>query len=273
MDVNDSFKWPELPYPPPPWWQLRGAEFGLDEGQIRFAAALVTLGGPDARQNSLAASLAGMDLSRTEAFRLARSVKVRRLVNEAEETKTGNRDPLSEQQIDDRIDAMIRSPNDLAASKGIELRDRRAATRHERELAERQREPEDILKEIARHSPFRALQIRAEKELPAPDDAAEILRGHYCQCCAQHVARALGIDLDLWSSPLSSAPSAIEKKHLRLQVPSRSFAELVDQDQIVEDWHSYKLGAGSPPAREPDRDGAVASKRSEGTSNPQSLTT
>jgi len=122
----DFFKWPDCPlYPPPSWFELRGTELGLDADQIRFAAALITLGGPDSRSNSMAASLAGMSLSRTEAFRLARSVKVRKLINEAEETKSGKREPLTEDQIDERIDQMIRSPNDLAASKGIELRQRR----------------------------------------------------------------------------------------------------------------------------------------------------
>jgi hypothetical protein len=66
-----------------------------------------------------------MDLTRTQAFRLARSVKVRKLITEAEETKSGQRKPLTEDQIDARIDKMISSPNDLAAAKGIELRDRR----------------------------------------------------------------------------------------------------------------------------------------------------
>lgn len=131
MDA-DFFRWPDCPpYPPPSWWELRGTELGLDADQIRFAAALVTLGGPDSRSNSMAAQLAGMDLSRTAAFRLARSVKIRKLIDEAEETKKGERKPLTEAEIDQRIDKMIASPNDLAAAKGIELRDRRKAARKE----------------------------------------------------------------------------------------------------------------------------------------------
>jgi hypothetical protein len=30
-----------------------------------------------------------------------------------------------------------------------------------------------------------------------------------------------------------------------------AFVELLDQDQIVEDWNTYKLGAGSPPTESP----------------------
>jgi hypothetical protein len=175
MDSNDSnFRFPDCPpYPPPSWFELRGAELGLEPDQIRFAAALLMCGGPDSRNNTAASRLAGMALSRTEAFRLARSVKVRKLITEAEETKKGERKPLTEAEIDQRIEKMILSPNDLAAAKGIEIRDRRSATREDRELAERQNDPLEILAEIAKHNPFRALQIRAEKKLPAPDGAAE----------------------------------------------------------------------------------------------------
>src|SRR5262249_50150541 len=194
--MEHNFKWPDSPpYPPPSWFELRGAELALEPDQIRFAAALITLGGPDSRSNSMAASLAGMDLSRTEAFRLARGVKVRKLVDEAEQTKRGERKPLTEDEIDARIDKMVLSPNDMAAAKGIELRERRATTRKERE-AERECDPLELLAEIAKHNPFRALQLRAEKKLPPTDDAAEILRGHYCRICAEHVARELGVDID-----------------------------------------------------------------------------
>jgi hypothetical protein len=72
----------------------------------------------------------------TTAFRLARSVKVRKLLNEVEETKTGKRKPLTEEQIDERIDKMCMSPNDQAAATGIKLREERKARREERERAE-----------------------------------------------------------------------------------------------------------------------------------------
>ena len=42
---------------------------------------------------------------------------------------------LTEDEIDQRIDRMINSPNDLAAAKGIELRERRLEKRNQREVA------------------------------------------------------------------------------------------------------------------------------------------
>ena len=45
------------------------------------------------------------------------------------------------------------------------------------------------------------------------------------------------------SSP-TPCPSAIENKNLRLLVPAPN---LLDQDQIVEDWCSSKIRANSPP--------------------------
>jgi hypothetical protein len=165
MTDADFFKWPDCPpYPPPSWWELRGTELGLDSDQTRFAAALVTLGGPDSRSNSMAASLAGMSLSRTEAFRLARSVKVRKLINEAEETKKGERKPLTDDEIDARIDKMIASPNDLAAAKGIELRERRKVAREERESQKPLITDEEDLANLGKQFPKLAERIKLVKE-------------------------------------------------------------------------------------------------------------
>src|SRR5262249_37706641 len=97
-------------------------------------------------------------------------------------------------------------PNDLAAAKGIELRDRRSATREERKEAERQRDPLEILADIAKHNPFRALEMRAENNFPPPYDAEQTLRGHRCRACAEHVARAFGIDID---PPLVEVPDHV----------------------------------------------------------------
>jgi hypothetical protein len=134
-NADDSFRWPDCPpYPAPDWWQVTGVELGLEPDQIRFAAALVTLGGPDSRNNTIAARLSGRpDLSRTQAFRLARSVKVRKLIDSAEEIKSGKRKPLSEEEIDERIDKMIRSTHDLYAAKGIELREKRTEAPNKRQ--------------------------------------------------------------------------------------------------------------------------------------------
>jgi len=131
MDTtNDTFRWPDSPpYPTSDWFQLTGAELGLEPDQIKFAAALITLGGPDSKNNTVAARTAGMDLNRVQAFRLARSVKIRKLIDNAEQIKQGKRKPLSEEEIDARVDKMCMSPNDRDAATGIKLRDDRKAAR------------------------------------------------------------------------------------------------------------------------------------------------
>src|SRR5215831_11205690 len=131
MDTtNDTFRWPDSPpYPTSDWFQLTGAELGLEPDQIKFAAALITLGGPDSKNNTVAARTAGMDLNRVQAFGLARSVKIRKLIDNAEQIKQGKRKPLSEEEIDARVDKMCMSPNDRDAATGIKLRDERRAAR------------------------------------------------------------------------------------------------------------------------------------------------
>jgi hypothetical protein len=97
---------------------------------------MITLGGADNRNNSAAARLAGLDLNRTEAFRVARSVKIRKLVDAAEEIKSGKRRPLTEDEIDARIDKMCMSPIDRDAAIGIKLRDDRKSARLQAENRE-----------------------------------------------------------------------------------------------------------------------------------------
>src|SRR5262249_18987994 len=75
--------------------------------------------------NSLAARLAGMNIGRTVAFRHARSVGVRKLLGKAEQIHSGKHKPLTEEEIERRLAEMIRSANDVAAAKAIELRDKR----------------------------------------------------------------------------------------------------------------------------------------------------
>jgi hypothetical protein len=132
--VNDTsnypFHWPDSPpYPTPDWFQVTGAELGLEPDQIKFAAALIALGGPDSRNNTVAARTAGMELTRVQSYRLARSVKVRKLIDNAEQIKAGTRKPLTEAEIDARVDKMCMSPNDRDAAVGIKLRDDRTAAR------------------------------------------------------------------------------------------------------------------------------------------------
>jgi hypothetical protein len=137
LDYDDSsFRWPDSPpWPASDWFLVAGAELGLEVDQIRFCAALLNLGGIDSRSNSMAARLAGMDLSRTEAFRLARSVKVKKLISAAEDIKTGKHKPISEDEINARIDRMIRSQNDQWAARGIELHERRLERRRQQDAA------------------------------------------------------------------------------------------------------------------------------------------
>src|SRR6516164_8331112 len=150
--TDDSFRWPDCPpYPRSDWWLVAGAELGLEPDQIRFAAALLNLGGPDSRNNSMAARLAGMELSRTEAIRLARSVRVRKLITAAEDIKTGKHKPITEEEIDQRIDRMIRSQNDQWAARGIELHERRSERRRQESATQMSLEQE--LTELAKISP------------------------------------------------------------------------------------------------------------------------
>jgi hypothetical protein len=121
----DEFQWPDDP--PEDWWLATGAALNLSPETIRFAAALFRLGGAEAKKNSVAAHLAGLSIGRTQAFRLARSVGVRRLLLEAEKVRDGSRSAVTEAEIDRRIDDMILSPEHSTSAKGIELRDKRAA--------------------------------------------------------------------------------------------------------------------------------------------------
>jgi hypothetical protein len=165
--TDDSFRWPDCPpYPRSDWWLVAGAELGLEADQIRFCAALINLGGPDSRNNSMAARLAGMELSRTEAFRLARSVKVRRLITAAEDIKTGKHKPITEEEIDQRIDRMIRSQNDQWAARGIELHERRLERRRQAEAAGGSLQ--DEIREIEKISPELAAAYAAQKGVAYP---------------------------------------------------------------------------------------------------------
>jgi hypothetical protein len=103
---------------------------------IRFAAALASIGGADAKRNSYAAKLAGMDITRTAAFRIARSVKVKRLLDAASKVATGQRPAVTEAMIDARVDEMINSRDDRASAVGIELRSKRLAAKAARQTQE-----------------------------------------------------------------------------------------------------------------------------------------
>jgi hypothetical protein len=112
----DEFQWPDDP--PEDWWLVTGAGLNLAPETIRFAAALSRLGGAEAKKNTVASRLAGLSISRTQAFRLARSVGVSRLLMEAEKIRVGSRPAVTEAEIDRRIDDMILSPEHSTSAKG-----------------------------------------------------------------------------------------------------------------------------------------------------------
>jgi hypothetical protein len=107
-----------------------GHVYGLKPEYIKFAAAKFQLGGHGSRQNSLAASLAGIEATPSAAFRIARSVGVQKLLDEAKKIQAGKAPRVTDAEISQRIDLMIKSPDHRAAAVGIELlakRDERAA--------------------------------------------------------------------------------------------------------------------------------------------------
>jgi hypothetical protein len=128
-----SFQWPDDPNQD--FWEITGAGLGLSTDAIRFAAALFMLGGADARKNSQAAKLASLDWDRVHSFRVARSVGVRKLLSEAARIKSGRLPPLTEADIDRKIDDLIRCPDAQTVARGIELRERRKENLRRREAA------------------------------------------------------------------------------------------------------------------------------------------
>jgi hypothetical protein len=127
INAETNFVWPDSP--PQDWWSAQGAALGLDDGQIKFAAALHQLGGADSKKNSQAAKLAGMPWDRVQAFRQARSVAVRKPLTEANSIKRGRREPVTETEVDEAIDRLIRAPDALTVARGVELREKRKAAR------------------------------------------------------------------------------------------------------------------------------------------------
>ena len=87
-ELLDSFRWPTDPTAD--WWMLTGTELGLSLEYIKFAAAKSQLGGHDSRQNSMAAEMAGLsNLTPSQAFRIARSVGVQKLLDRAQKIAAG----------------------------------------------------------------------------------------------------------------------------------------------------------------------------------------
>jgi hypothetical protein len=137
MEPGSDFRWPADPAED--WWLLTGTELGLRIEHIRFCAAKFGLGGADSKKNSLACELAGIQATHSQAFRIARSVKVAKLLAEAKKIQAGKVPPLTDREISQRIDLMVRSPDHRAAAVGIELRHKRDAIARARDD-----EPADI---------------------------------------------------------------------------------------------------------------------------------
>jgi hypothetical protein len=143
---DDAFQWPVSPSRD--WWEVTGASLGLKSDVIKFTCALHGLGGVQAKKHSAASKLAGLELNRVEAFRLARSAKVGRLLDEAAQIRSGTLPPLSEAEIDQKIDEGIRRNADaLSVARFIELRERRKAAKRESEPA-KEYSVHDILAEL-----------------------------------------------------------------------------------------------------------------------------
>jgi hypothetical protein len=123
MEPSSDFEWPDDPSAD--WWMVQGTVYGLKPEYIKFAAAKFQLGGHGSRQNSLAASLADIEATPSAAFRIARSVGVQKLLDEAKKIQAGKAPRVTDAEIDQRIDLMIKSPDHRAAGVGIELRAKR----------------------------------------------------------------------------------------------------------------------------------------------------
>jgi hypothetical protein len=119
MEPSSDFRWPSDP--DESWWLLEGTEAGLRLEYIKFAAAKFGLGGHDSRKNTLAAELAGIQATPSQAFRIARSVSVQKLLDKAKKIQAGKVPPLTDREIAQRIDLMVRSPDHRSAAVGIEL--------------------------------------------------------------------------------------------------------------------------------------------------------
>jgi hypothetical protein len=118
MEPSSDFKWPDDP--PGDWWEATGAALGLKPEHVRFAAVMWQLG-PDSKANSLAARQSGVEGGPSQAFRVARSIGVRKLLAKAKEIEIGRRPPITEQEIDASVEDLIRSPDSRAKQVGIEL--------------------------------------------------------------------------------------------------------------------------------------------------------
>jgi hypothetical protein len=109
MELSSDFRWPSDP--DESWWLLEGTEAGLRIEHIRFCAAKFGLGGHDSRKNTLAAELAGIDATPSQAFRIARSVSVAKLLDKAKKIAAGKVPALTDSNAWPAIRASAGSSN------------------------------------------------------------------------------------------------------------------------------------------------------------------
>jgi hypothetical protein len=87
----------------------------------------VAIGGR--KKNTQAAVLAGLKIDRVTAFRYARAVSVKKLLDSADRVKLGKQPALTESEIDQLIDAGIRRPDALTSARYLEIREKRLAAK------------------------------------------------------------------------------------------------------------------------------------------------
>jgi hypothetical protein len=171
--------------------ERQGALFRLNHETIRFSACLHALGGSRARKNSQAAKNAGLNWNRVDAFRVARSAGVARLLDEADKIKRKQLPPLTEKQIDAEVDDLIRAKDPLTKSRGIEIREKRLARKaeYERQQSQKPGDPIETLKQLGATNPELAIQICQKNEVKIPE--LERLVRCVCPTCGTKLTREL----------------------------------------------------------------------------------
>jgi hypothetical protein len=125
VSEETEFQWPDDP--PEDWWLAEGATRKMKPEVVRYAAVKFQYGDEDSRKNSVAARIAGLPGTRTQVFRVDRSKGVQDLLKKAREIRAGRRPRVTEEEIDRKIDDLIRAPDAQTVAKGLELRMKREA--------------------------------------------------------------------------------------------------------------------------------------------------
>jgi hypothetical protein len=174
--MTEEFVWPE--FPPESWWREAGADCRASEIQIKFAAlffqgvnaseALRRAGGAPETASAL----------KQRAHSLSRSVAVTNLIGlaRAEAAGSSREGTVSVEEARQILSRMARQAGENARVRSIELLmklDEQAEAR-----AEPDRDPQEILAELAGISPLIAkeLQVSTEAEVGGEGACAQIAR-------------------------------------------------------------------------------------------------